>query len=169
MSQLFAAPWTAAHQAPQSFIISWSLLRFMSIESVMPSNCLILSHPLLFLHLSQHQGLFQWVISASGGQSVGASASASVFLVNIQAWFPWGLTGLISLQNHSFDYMELCPYSHPLFFIAVNTLMLSWFFICSVTHCLCLRGDKPHDSRDPSCLIHHCIPSTQNSAWDTDC
>jgi len=45
----FTAPWTAAHQAPQSSIISWSLLKFMSIESVMPSNCLILCHPLLLL------------------------------------------------------------------------------------------------------------------------
>ena len=40
-------PWTAAHQAPLSFTISWSLLKLMSIESVMPSNHLILCHPLL--------------------------------------------------------------------------------------------------------------------------
>ena len=45
--QLFATPWTAAHQASLSFTISWSLLRLMSIESVMPSNHLILCHPLL--------------------------------------------------------------------------------------------------------------------------
>ena len=44
-----AAPWTAAYQAPLSFTISQSLLRFMSIESVMPSNHLILFHSLLFL------------------------------------------------------------------------------------------------------------------------
>ena len=43
------APWTAAHQASLSFTISWSLLRFMSIESVMPSNHRILCHPLLLL------------------------------------------------------------------------------------------------------------------------
>ena len=42
-------PWTAAHQVPLSFIISQSLLRFMSIELVMPSNHLILCHPLLLL------------------------------------------------------------------------------------------------------------------------
>ena len=40
---LFATPWTATRQAPLSFIISWSLLRFRSIESVVPSNHLILS------------------------------------------------------------------------------------------------------------------------------
>ena len=42
-------PWTAAHQAPLSFTISWSLLKHMSIESVMPSNHLILCCPLLVL------------------------------------------------------------------------------------------------------------------------
>ena len=41
--RLFASPWTAAHQAPLSFTVSWSLLTFMSKESVMPSNHLILS------------------------------------------------------------------------------------------------------------------------------
>ena len=45
--QLFATPWTAARQAPLSFTISWSLLKLMSIELVMPSNHLILCHPLL--------------------------------------------------------------------------------------------------------------------------
>ena len=45
--KLFSNPWTAAHQASLSFTISWSLLRFMSIELVMPSNHLILCHPLL--------------------------------------------------------------------------------------------------------------------------
>ena len=42
-------PWTSAHQASLSFADSWSLLKLMSIESVMPSNHLILCHPLLFL------------------------------------------------------------------------------------------------------------------------
>ena len=50
------------------------------------------------LNLSQHQGIFQWVIFfSSGGQST--RASASVLPVNIQGWFPLGLTGLISLQS----------------------------------------------------------------------
>ena len=70
-----------------------SLLKLMSIESVMPSNQLFLCHPHLFLacNLSQHQNLFQSVSSshqgqlfASGGQSTGTSASASVLPVNIQ-------------------------------------------------------------------------------------
>ena len=45
--QLFETPWTAAHQASLYFTISWGLLKLMSIESVMPSNHLILCHPLL--------------------------------------------------------------------------------------------------------------------------
>ena len=47
--QLFATPWTAAHWASLFITNSWSLLKFMSIESVMPSNHLILCHSLLLL------------------------------------------------------------------------------------------------------------------------
>ena len=47
--RLFATPWTAAHQASLSITNSWSLLRLMSIELVIPSNHLILCHPLLLL------------------------------------------------------------------------------------------------------------------------
>ena len=45
--RLFAIPWTAAHQVSLFFTISWSLLKLMSIESVMPSNHLVFCHPLL--------------------------------------------------------------------------------------------------------------------------
>ena len=44
---IFVTPWTAAHQASLSITISWSLLKLMSIKLVMPSNHLILCHPLL--------------------------------------------------------------------------------------------------------------------------
>ena len=47
--QLFATPWTAAHQASLSFTISWSVLKLMCIELMMPSNHLILCCPLLLL------------------------------------------------------------------------------------------------------------------------
>ena len=59
---LFATPWTAAYQASLSITNSQSLLKPMSIESVMPSNHLILSPPTF--NLSQHQGLFKWVSSS---------------------------------------------------------------------------------------------------------
>ena len=49
------------------------------------------------LNLSQHQHLFQWVSSASGGQNIGASAS--ILPMNSQGWFLLGVTGLISLLS----------------------------------------------------------------------
>ena len=49
--QLFAAPWTAAHQASLFFTISWNLLKFMFIELVMLSNPLIVCYPLLLLSI----------------------------------------------------------------------------------------------------------------------
>ena len=80
---------------------SWSLLKLMSIESVMPSNHLILFHPLLLLpSIFPELGSFPMSqFFALSGQSIGASASASVLSMNIQDWFPLGLTGLISLQS----------------------------------------------------------------------
>ena len=47
--RIFATPWTAAPRASLSFTVSWSLPKLMSIESVMPSNHLILCHPFIFL------------------------------------------------------------------------------------------------------------------------
>ena len=55
-------PWTAARQVSLSITKSQSLPKLISIEPVMPSNHLILCHPLLLaFNLSQHQGLFKWV------------------------------------------------------------------------------------------------------------
>ena len=98
---LFATPWTAARQASLSITNSRSLLKLMSIESVMPSNHFILCHPLLLL-LSVFPSIRSFPVSQffiSGGQSVKASASAAVLPMNIQDWFPLALTGLISLQS----------------------------------------------------------------------
>ena len=63
---LFATPWTVAHQVSLSITNSQSPLKLMSIESVMPSNHLILCRPLLLLafNLSQRQGLFKRVSSS---------------------------------------------------------------------------------------------------------
>ena len=98
---LFANPWTAARQASLSIANSWSLSKLMSIESVIPSNHLNLCHPLLLLPsilLSIRSFPMNW-LSASGGQSIEGSTSASVLPVNIQDWFPLGLTGLIFLLS----------------------------------------------------------------------
>ena len=77
----------------------WSLLKLMSIESVMLSNHLILYHLLLLLP-SILPSIRVFPMSqpfTSDGQSI--DASASVLPMNIQGWFPLGLTGLISLLS----------------------------------------------------------------------
>ena len=80
--RLFATPWTAARQVSLSFTISWSLLKLMSIESVMPSN----HRPLLFLP-SIFPSIRVFPMSqffTLGGQSIGASASELVLPTNIK-------------------------------------------------------------------------------------
>ena len=88
--QLFPTPWTAAHQASWSNTNSWSLLKLTSIQSVMPSNHLILCRP---LNLSQHQGLFQWVSSLH--------QEAKVFSFSISPSNEY--SGLISFRTDWFD------------------------------------------------------------------
>ena len=98
---LFATPWTAARQASLSSTNSWSLLKLISTESVMPSNHLILCRPLLL-----PSSVFP-SIRVFSSESVlhikwpkyGASASPSVLPRNIQDWFPLGWTGWTSLQS----------------------------------------------------------------------
>ena len=97
--QLFATPWTAAHQDPLSITNS----QFAQTHVHCVGDAIQSSYPLsppspLALNLSQHRGLFQWPwIFSSGGQSIGASTS--VLPMNIQGWFPSGLTSLISLLS----------------------------------------------------------------------
>ena len=99
--RLFATPWITAHQASLSITNSRSSLTLTSIELMMPSSHLILCCPLLLCLLSfPASGSFQMSqFFTSGGQSIGVSASASVLPMNIQGWFPLGLTGWISLQS----------------------------------------------------------------------
>ena len=98
--QLFATPWTAAFQASLSITNSWSLPKLMSIESVMPSNHLILCHSLLLLPSIFPSESFQMSqFFTSGGQTIGVSVSTSVLPMNIQDQFPLGWTGWISLQS----------------------------------------------------------------------
>ena len=99
--QLFANPGTAAGQASLSITNTWSLLKLMSIELVMPSNHLILCHP-FFLLLQSFSASGSFLMSqffTSGGQSTGVSASTSVLPMNTQDWSPLGWTDWISLQS----------------------------------------------------------------------
>ena len=98
---LFVTPWTTACQASLSITNSQSKPKHMSIESVMPSNHLILCYPLLLLpSIFPASGSFQMSqLVASGGQSIGVSASTSVLPMNTQDWSPLGWTGWISLHS----------------------------------------------------------------------
>ena len=92
---LFATPWTAACQASLSINNSQSLFKLLSIESMMPSNHLILCH--LLLLVSQHQGLFKWVSSSHQGAKV--LEFQPQHQLQHQDWFSLGLTGWISLLS----------------------------------------------------------------------
>ena len=100
--RLFETPWTAGCKASPSITNSWSLLKLMSIDLVMPPNHLTFCCPLLILPLIfpniRDFFLMNWLFAA-GGQSTGASVSSSVLPMNIQDWFLLGLTSLISLQS----------------------------------------------------------------------
>ena len=99
--QLFEIPWTAVCQASLYFEIFQSFLKFMSIETVMLFNHLILCHPLLLLPSifpTPESFPMSWLFT-SGGQSTGASALSSVLLMNMKGWLPLGSTFLISLQS----------------------------------------------------------------------
>ena len=101
--RVLVTPWTAAHQASLYITNSWSLLKLMSIESVMPPNHLISSSVVpFFSSLQSFPASGSFPVSqffVSGGQSIGVSASALLLPMNIQDWFPLRLTGLISLHS----------------------------------------------------------------------
>ena len=141
-------PWTAAPQASLSITNSQSLLKLMSIKSLMSSYHLILCHPLLLrLQSSPASGSFPMSqFFPSGGQSIGASASVSVLPMNIQDWFPLGLTGLISLQSkrlsrvfsnttvqkHQFSAFFIVQLSHPYMTTGKTTTLTRRTFVSKV-------------------------------------
>ena len=94
--------------------VSWSFLKFMSIESVMPFNHLLLCQSLLLVPsiFPSIRVLFNESALTSGGQSIRTSASTSVLLMNIQGWFPLGLTGLVSLQSKGLSRVFSSTISH---------------------------------------------------------
>ena len=98
-ARLFVTPWTAACQASLSITRSWSLLKFMSIESMLPSNHLIFCHPLLLLpsiFTSIRVYSSESVLCIRWPKYWSFSFSTSL---PVQDWFPLGLTGLTSLQS----------------------------------------------------------------------
>ena len=140
----FETPWTAACHASRSITNSWSLLKLMSIESVMPTNYLILCHPLLLL---------PWIFPSTSvfsnalvlcirwpNSKIGVSASASVLPVTD--------SGLISFRFDWFDLLgsprdsqESSPTPQ---FKSINSLALSFL-------------------HDPTLTIHDCL---KNHSFD---
>ena len=129
--RLFGTPWTAARQASLSITNSQSLLKLMSIESVMPSNHLILCRQSFFscLQSSPASESFQMnQLFASGGQSIGVSASTSVLPMNTQDWSPLGWTGWVSLQSKGLSRV----FSNTQF-KSINSSVLSFLYSPTLT------------------------------------
>ena len=157
--QLFITPWTAAPYAPLSFTISQSLLKLMSIESMMLSNHLILCHPLLLLpSILPRIGVFSnESVLLSGGQNVRVSASTSVLPMNTQDWSPLGWTGWISLQSkgHSRVFSNTTVQKHQ-FFGAQPSLYFSYHINTWLPEKLELWQDT---------AMHFCISFSWGLSW----
>ena len=126
--QLFVISWTAAQQASLSITDSWSLLKFMSIELVMPSNHPILCCPLLLqfsifpsIRVFSNELCIRW-------PKYWSFSSASVLLMNIQDWFPLGLTGWIYFQSR--DSQESSPIPQ---LKSINSSVLSFLYSPTLT------------------------------------
>ena len=116
-------------------------------DTIQPSHFLMSLSPPAF-NMSQHQSFQMSQFFASGGQSIGATASASVLPMNIQDWFPLGLTGLISLQSkglsrvfsnttiqkHQFFRAQLSSQenSHPCMTTGKTLALTRWTFVGKV-------------------------------------
>ena len=130
-SSLFATPWTVAHQAPLSPTISWSLLKHMSIELVMPSNHLILCCPLL--------------LPPSVLPSIRVFSSVSVLCIRWPKYWSFSFSispsneysGLISFR---IDWFELLAVQETLksllqhHNLKASTLLHSAFFMTQLSH-----------------------------------
>ena len=155
VTQWCLTPWTAARQASLSITSCWSLLKLMSIESVMSFNHLILCRPLLLLPLifpSIRVFSSGQIVFPSGDQSIGASASASVLPINIQDWFPLRLTALISLQSKGLSrvFSNTTVQKHQ--FLGAHSVQFSSVAQSCPTLC------NPMDCSMPGLPVHHQLP-----------
>ena len=124
--QLFATPWTAALQASLSITNSWSLLRLMSIKSMMPSNHLILCHPHHILpSVFPNIRVFsnESVLHISWPKYWSFSFSSIHIPMNMQDWFPLELNGWIYLQSKGLSRV----FSKPQF-KSINSSGLSFLY-----------------------------------------
>ena len=138
--QLFVTPWTAACPASLSITNSQSLLKLVSIEfelksitihvgdAIQPSLPLSSPSPPCLQSFPASGSFLMSQLFESGGQSIEASASASVLTMNIQDWFPLGLTCLISLQSKGFS---------RVFYNTTSKASIFWypdFFLVQLSH-----------------------------------
>ena len=137
--RLFVTPWTAARQASLSITNSWRLLKLMCIESVMPSNYLILCRPLLLLLsiFPRNKVFSNESVFASGGQSIGS------FSFNISRSNEY--SGLISFR---IDWLDLLTVQGTLksllqhHSLKTSILLCSAFFIVQLSHLYMTTGKK---------------------------
>ena len=160
-------PWTEAHQASWSSTTSWSLLKLMCTVDDAIQPC----HPLLSpsppgLNLSQHQFFPVSQLFTSGGQSIGLSASTLVLPMNIQGWFPLGLTGLISLLSKGLARVFSRAAVQKLQFFSAQPSLWSNFNI--QTRLL----EKPYiwlygllSARRCFCFLIHCLKLQSLATW----
>ena len=139
-------------QSSLSFTISWSLLRLMSLESVMPSNCLILSHPLLFLpsifpsikvFSSELALCIKWSKCWSFSFSISPSSEYSGLISFRIEWFDLcvvqgTLRSLLSTTDlktlilwHSAFMVQL---SHPYMTTGKTIALIIWIFVFQIFH-----------------------------------
>ena len=173
--QLFATPWTAAHQVPLSFTISWCLLKFIFIELVIPSNHFILCCPLLFLPLifpnirvfANESGLcIRWPKYCSDSFSVSPSNE---------------YLGLISFRIDWFDLLAVQETLKSLLQhhnLKVSILRLSAFFIVQHSHLYMTIGKMialtiwtfvskvmPLPFNTPSSFVIAFLPRSKTGTW----
>ena len=132
--RFFGTPWTAAHHVSLSITNSWSLLKLRWCHPSISSSIVLFSSCPQSFPASGSFPTGQFF--ASGDQSIGVSASASVLPMNIQDWFPLGWAGWISLQSKGLSRV----FSNTTF-KSINSLVLS--LLHSPTHIRTWPQEKP--------------------------
>ena len=125
-------PWTTPHPASLSITNSQNLIKLMFIYLV--GDAIQVSHPVIsssscFQSFPASESFLMSPFFTSGGQSIGASASASVITMNIQDWFSLGLTDLISSQSQGLFKSLLQHHSSK-----ASILQPSAFFTVQLSH-----------------------------------
>ena len=127
---LCVTPWNAACQPSLSITNYQNFLRLMSIKLVRPSNHLMLCPP-YSSHLQSFPALTSFQMSqyfTSSGQSIGVSASSSIFPINVHDWFPLGWTNWIPLQSKGLSRVFSTTQFKGIISSALN------FFIVQLSH-----------------------------------